>query len=46
MVETISILQKHPLIAILRGITPAEITATAEVLSGWRSDYRSAAQFA
>ena len=32
MVETISILQKHPLIAILRGITPAEITATAEVL--------------
>lgn len=32
MVETADTLQKHPLIAILRGITPAEITATAEVL--------------
>lgn len=32
MVETADTLQKYPLIAILRGITPAEITATAEVL--------------
>lgn len=32
MVDTADLLQKHPLIAILRGITPAEIAATADVL--------------